>query len=180
MRYVEWIWNILHGNFGYSYAGMGGSIKRSVSDLIAPRLYNTFFLAIMTAIIAVPLSLFLGIMEDAAPPPLPAGAIREADLLGSASGSANSSATAAAAIEADPNLAAEYTARGNLVGVITNGTAVLGLGDIGPLAAKPVKARVVAKAKWVSFFMVIRSDKGRDMAGLDGSGRALEPKAIPS
>jgi peptide/nickel transport system permease protein len=33
-----------------------------VSDLIAPRLYNTFFLAIMTAIIAVPLSLFLGIM----------------------------------------------------------------------------------------------------------------------
>jgi peptide/nickel transport system permease protein len=62
VRYVEWIWNILHGNFGYSYAGMGGSIKRSVSDLIAPRLYNTFFLAIMTAIIAVPLSLFLGIM----------------------------------------------------------------------------------------------------------------------
>ena len=42
------------------------------------------------------------------------------------------------AIEADPNMAAEYTSRGNLVGVITNGTAVLGLGDIGPLAAKPV------------------------------------------
>ena len=62
VRYVEWIWNILHGNFGYSYAGMGGSIKRSVTDLIAPRLYNTFFLAIMTAIVAVPLSLFLGIM----------------------------------------------------------------------------------------------------------------------
>jgi len=41
-------------------------------------------------------------------------------------------------IEADPPLAAEYTSRGNLVGVITNGTAVLGLGDIGPLAAKPV------------------------------------------
>ena len=41
-------------------------------------------------------------------------------------------------IEADPSLAAEYTARGNLVGVITNGTAVLGLGDIGPLASKPV------------------------------------------
>ena len=41
-------------------------------------------------------------------------------------------------IEADPSLAAEYTSRGNLVGVITNGTAVLGLGDIGPLAAKPV------------------------------------------
>jgi malate dehydrogenase (oxaloacetate-decarboxylating)(NADP+) len=41
-------------------------------------------------------------------------------------------------IEADPSLAAEYTSRGNLVGVVTNGTAVLGLGDIGPLAAKPV------------------------------------------
>ncbi len=38
----------------------------------------------------------------------------------------------------DPNAAFRYTARGNLVAVITNGTAVLGLGDIGPLAAKPV------------------------------------------
>ena len=41
-------------------------------------------------------------------------------------------------IEADPTLAAQYTSRGNLVGVITNGTAVLGLGNIGPLASKPV------------------------------------------
>ncbi|MBP6559248.1 MAG: NADP-dependent malic enzyme [Burkholderiaceae bacterium] len=41
-------------------------------------------------------------------------------------------------IEADPSKAAEYTSRGNLVGVITNGTAVLGLGNIGPLASKPV------------------------------------------
>ena len=41
-------------------------------------------------------------------------------------------------IEADPKTAALYTSRGNLVGVVTNGTAVLGLGDIGPLAAKPV------------------------------------------
>ena len=41
-------------------------------------------------------------------------------------------------IEADPAMAAEYTSRGNLVGVVTNGTAVLGLGNIGPLAAKPV------------------------------------------
>ena len=41
-------------------------------------------------------------------------------------------------IAADPALAAEYTSRANLVGVVTNGTAVLGLGDIGPLAAKPV------------------------------------------
>ncbi|WP_310461721.1 NADP-dependent malic enzyme [Sphaerotilus sp.] len=42
------------------------------------------------------------------------------------------------AIEKDPSLAAEYTTRANHVGVITNGTAVLGLGDIGPLASKPV------------------------------------------
>jgi len=38
----------------------------------------------------------------------------------------------------DPNNAFKYTSRGNLVAVITNGTAVLGLGDIGPLASKPV------------------------------------------
>ncbi|QAU33679.1 NADP-dependent malic enzyme [Janthinobacterium sp. 17J80-10] len=41
-------------------------------------------------------------------------------------------------IVADPNNAFKYTARGNLVAVITNGTAVLGLGNIGPLASKPV------------------------------------------
>ena len=41
-------------------------------------------------------------------------------------------------IQADPSKAFDYTSRGNLVGVITNGTAVLGLGDIGPLAGKPV------------------------------------------
>jgi len=41
-------------------------------------------------------------------------------------------------IQADPTKAFDYTSRGNLVGVITNGTAVLGLGDIGPLAGKPV------------------------------------------
>ncbi len=42
------------------------------------------------------------------------------------------------AIHADPALAAKYTARANLVAVVSNGTAVLGLGNIGPLAAKPV------------------------------------------
>ncbi|OHE84930.1 MAG: malic enzyme, partial [Lysobacterales bacterium RIFOXYA1_FULL_69_10] len=41
-------------------------------------------------------------------------------------------------IAADPTTAFDYTARGNLVAVISNGTAVLGLGDIGPLAGKPV------------------------------------------
>src|SRR5665647_2208960 len=47
-------------------------------------------------------------------------------------------AAACEAIVADPNEARNLTARGNLVAVISNGTAVLGLGAIGPLAAKPV------------------------------------------
>ncbi len=41
-------------------------------------------------------------------------------------------------IQEDPTAAASVTSRGNLVAVISNGTAVLGLGDIGPLASKPV------------------------------------------
>ncbi|WP_243042734.1 NADP-dependent malic enzyme [Dyella sedimenti] len=47
-------------------------------------------------------------------------------------------AYACEAIVDDPTVASEVTARGNLVAVITNGTAVLGLGNIGPLAGKPV------------------------------------------
>ncbi|RVU47761.1 NADP-dependent malic enzyme [Rubrivivax rivuli] len=47
-------------------------------------------------------------------------------------------AYACLAIQENPALAHDYTSRGNLVGVVTNGTAVLGLGDIGPLAGKPV------------------------------------------
>lgn len=47
-------------------------------------------------------------------------------------------AAACEEIVADPQNAFRYTGRGNLVGVITNGTAVLGLGNIGPLASKPV------------------------------------------
>ena len=47
-------------------------------------------------------------------------------------------AEASRAIHADPDAARDYTARGNLVAVVSNGTAVLGLGDIGALASKPV------------------------------------------
>ena len=47
-------------------------------------------------------------------------------------------AAASTLIAGDPREAANVTARGNLVGVVTNGTAVLGLGNIGPLASKPV------------------------------------------
>ncbi|MDB5558416.1 MAG: sfcA, partial [Enterovirga sp.] len=47
-------------------------------------------------------------------------------------------AAACEAIAADPTEAANLTARQNLVAVVSNGTAVLGLGNIGPLASKPV------------------------------------------
>lgn len=47
-------------------------------------------------------------------------------------------AAACLEIAEDPLKASDYTMRGNLVAVITNGTAVLGLGNIGPLASKPV------------------------------------------
>ena len=47
-------------------------------------------------------------------------------------------AHACTAIAEDPAMASRLTARGNLVGVVSNGTAVLGLGNIGPLASKPV------------------------------------------
>ncbi|MDB5428044.1 MAG: NADP-dependent malic enzyme, partial [Phenylobacterium sp.] len=42
------------------------------------------------------------------------------------------------AIAKDPDAVYDYTSKGNLVAVISNGTAILGLGDLGPLAAKPV------------------------------------------
>ncbi len=62
VRDIEWIGDALTGDFGNSYAGLKGTIKRNVTALIAPRLYNTFFLAAMAAAIAVPLSLLLGVM----------------------------------------------------------------------------------------------------------------------
>ncbi len=62
VRYIEWISNAVQGDFGNSYSGTTGTIKRSVSTIIAPRLYNTFFLAATAAIVAVPLALLLGIM----------------------------------------------------------------------------------------------------------------------
>jgi peptide/nickel transport system permease protein len=62
VRYLEWIGNAVQGDFGYSYSGKTGQIKRSVTEVIAPRLYNTFFLAAFAAIIAVPIALILGVM----------------------------------------------------------------------------------------------------------------------
>jgi len=69
------------------------------------------------------------------------------------------------AIEADPALAAEFTSRGNLVGVVTNGTAVLGLGDIGPLAAKPVmegKGCLFKKFAGIDVFDIELAEKDPD------------------
>ena len=69
------------------------------------------------------------------------------------------------AIEADPRKAAEFTSRGNLVGVVTNGTAVLGLGDIGPLAAKPVmegKACLFKKFAGIDVFDLELAEKDPD------------------
>jgi malate dehydrogenase (oxaloacetate-decarboxylating)(NADP+) len=69
------------------------------------------------------------------------------------------------AIEQDPNAAAEYTSRGNLVGVVTNGTAVLGLGDIGPLAAKPVmegKGCLFKKFAGIDVFDIELAEKDPD------------------
>jgi peptide/nickel transport system permease protein len=62
VRYVEWISGVVRGDFGNSYSGLGGKIKRSVSSVIGPRFYNTFFLAAMTAVVAVPLALALGLL----------------------------------------------------------------------------------------------------------------------
>lgn len=71
-------------------------------------------------------------------------------------------AFACEAIVEDPQNAARYTARSNLVGVISNGTAVLGLGDIGPLAAKPVmegKAILFKKFSGIDAFDIEISEK---------------------
>ena len=59
----------------------------------------------------------------------------------------------------DPAAAFKYTSRGNLVGVVTNGTAVLGLGDIGPLASKPVMEgkAVLFKNSLASMYLTSRS-----------------------
>jgi malate dehydrogenase (oxaloacetate-decarboxylating)(NADP+) len=68
-------------------------------------------------------------------------------------------------IVADPVNAFKYTSRGNLVAVITNGTAVLGLGDIGPLAAKPVmegKAVLFKKFSGIDVFDIEIDEKDPD------------------
>jgi malate dehydrogenase (oxaloacetate-decarboxylating)(NADP+) len=77
----------------------------------------------------------------------------------------------------DPNNAFKYTARGNLVAVITNGTAVLGLGDIGPLASKPVmegKGVLFKKFAGIDVFD-IEIDEKNDLDKLVDIIASLEP-----
>ena len=74
-------------------------------------------------------------------------------------------AAACEEIVADPANAFRYTSRGNLVAVVTNGTAVLGLGDIGPLAAKPVmegKAVLFKKFAGIDVFDIEINEKNLD------------------
>src|SRR5579872_3336588 len=85
-------------------------------------------------------------------------------------------AAACLAIAADPQEASRLTARANLVGVITNGTAVLGLGAIGPLAAKPVmegKAVLFKKFAGIDVFDIEINE--RDPDKLVEAIAALEP-----
>ena len=80
-------------------------------------------------------------------------------------------------IARDPNAVFKYTSRGNLVAVITNGTAVLGLGDIGPLAAKPVmegKAVLFKKFAGIDVFD-IEVDEKHDLDKLVDIIASLEP-----
>ena len=85
-------------------------------------------------------------------------------------------AAACEEIVLDERNAHRYTARGNLVAVVTNGTAVLGLGDIGPLAAKPVmegKAVLFKKFAGIDVFDLELAE--RDLDKLVDIIAALEP-----
>jgi malate dehydrogenase (oxaloacetate-decarboxylating)(NADP+) len=85
-------------------------------------------------------------------------------------------AAACEEIVADPVNAFRYTSRGNLVAVVTNGTAVLGLGDIGPLAAKPVmegKGVLFKKFAGIDVFDIEVAEK--DLDKLVDCIAALEP-----
>jgi len=85
-------------------------------------------------------------------------------------------AAACEAIVVDPLSAYRFTARGNLIGVITNGTAVLGLGAIGPLAAKPVmEGKAVLFKKFAGIDVFDMEIAERDPQKLVDIIAALEP-----
>ncbi|KQT86220.1 NADP-dependent malic enzyme [Aurantimonas sp. Leaf443] len=79
-------------------------------------------------------------------------------------------------IERDPSLAALYTGRANLVAVISNGTAVLGLGDIGPLASKPVmEGKAVLFKKFADIDVFDIEIEAREIDKICEVVAALEP-----
>ena len=85
-------------------------------------------------------------------------------------------AAACEEIVADPANAWRYTAKGNLVAVVTNGTAVLGLGDIGPLAAKPVmEGKGVLFKKFAGIDVFDLEIREKDLDRLVDVIAALEP-----
>ena len=80
------------------------------------------------------------------------------------------------AIHADPAAAADYTGRANLVAVISNGTAVLGLGDIGPLASKPVmEGKAVLFKKFAGIDVFDIEIDAREIDRIVDTVAALEP-----
>src|SRR5689334_6340328 len=81
-------------------------------------------------------------------------------------------AAACEAIAANPDCAWDYTARGNMVAVVSNGTAVLGLGSIGALASKPVmEGKAVLFKKFASIDSIDIEVEERDPARLIEIGR---------
>ena len=79
-------------------------------------------------------------------------------------------------IEKDPDLSYAYTARGNLVAVISNGTAVLGLGDIGALAGKPVmEGKGVLFKKFADIDVFDIEVEAKDIEKFCTVVKALEP-----
>ncbi|HEV7437821.1 MAG TPA: NADP-dependent malic enzyme [Pseudorhizobium sp.] len=80
------------------------------------------------------------------------------------------------AIRDDPNTAADYTGRANLVAVISNGTAVLGLGNIGPLASKPVmEGKAVLFKKFAAIDVFDIEIDAQSIESMVSTISALEP-----
>ena len=78
------------------------------------------------------------------------------------------------AIAEDPDLAYDYTAKGNLVAVISNGTAILGLGNLGALASKPVM-----EGKAVLFKRFADIDAIDLEVDTEDAGRVHQLRALP-
>ena len=84
-------------------------------------------------------------------------------------------------IEKDPLAAYKYTARGNLVAVVSNGTAVLGLGNIGALAGKPVmegKGVLFKKFAGIDVFDISKSMSWIRTNSLTSSPPSNQPSAV--